>query len=581
MKSLILIIGIWSVPGLQSHGANLFNRLQNNPTLLNPLFIPDTLSGETFDLNFQQGETEFYPGIKTGTVGYNQGFLGPTLIFKQGKHVLLNVTNHLTGITTVHWHGLHVSAENDGGPHTPILPGQVWSPDFTVLDKAATYWYHPHLHEHTEEQVTKGGAGFIIVRDAEETQLTLPRSYGVDDFPVVIQSRAFDADKQFLINTAADNVILTNGTLEAFLDVPAQVIRLRLLNGSTERVYQLGLEGNLLFSQIASDGGLFDAPVSLTRLRLAPGERAEILVDLSLYQGQSLSLKNFGSELPTGVYGASRPSFMPFSTIQGYDENLLNGHDFNILQLNVGSPNGDAILAIPSTLITNFPYLEANSSATRFFTFRPLQMGPTSMVNGPFAINDRSYAMDFINFDIPIDHTEIWEIRNMTAIAHPFHIHGIQFYILDIDGVPPPKNMQGRKDVVLVSPMGGSVRLISRFEDFASAEVPFMYHCHMLSHEDDGMMGQFRVIDNTTAARESPLSSVSIYPNPVSGMITLSGLNRSETVLYNSTGQILQRKETDEQTERFDFSGFTPGIYYFKISSGIYSETFKVVKEAP
>ena len=99
--------------------------------------------------------------------------------------------------------------------------------------------------------------------------------------------------------------------------------------------------------------------------------------------------------------------------------------------------------------------------------------------------------------------------------------------------------------------------------------------------QDDGMMGQFRVIDNTTAARESPLSSVSLYPNPVSGIITLSGLNRSKTVLYNSTGQILLRKEATEQIEHFNLSGFTPGIYYFKISSGIYSQTFKVVKEAP
>ncbi|MBK8503527.1 MAG: multicopper oxidase domain-containing protein [Saprospiraceae bacterium] len=570
MKSFLLLLSVFS-------SLRFYSIAQNSPAN-NPLFIPDTLAGETFNLSFQEGETEFYAGIKTSTVGYNQGFLGPTLIFKQGKHVSFNITNDLSETTTVHWHGLHISAENDGGPHTPILPSQVWSPNFTVLDKAATYWYHPHLHENTEEQVTKGGAGFIIVRDAEEAQLTIPRSYGVDDFPIVIQSRAFDADKQFLINTATDNVILTNGTPDAFLGVPAQVIRLRLLNGSTERVYQLGLEGDLMFSQIASDGGLLNTPVSLTRLRLAPGERAEILVDLSLYQGQSFSLKNFGSELPSGIYGASRPSFMPFSTIQGYDENSLNGHDFNILQLNVGSRNAEAIMEIPSTLITNLPYVEANSSMTRFFTFRPLQMGPSNMVNGPFAINDRSFKMDFINFEVPLDQTEIWEVRNLTAIAHPFHIHGIQFYILDIDGAAPPKNLQGRKDVVLVSPMGGTIRLIMRFEEFANQDVPYMYHCHMLSHEDDGMMGQFNVVGHTTDALEPGMSSTSIYPNPATTAINIAGLKSSKIEIYNALGEILQSRETTQETAEFDLSGFIPGIYYFKITTGKSSHTFKVVK---
>jgi bilirubin oxidase len=141
----------------------------------------------------------------------------------------------------VHWHGLHVSAKNDGGPHTVIEAGDVWSPSFTVLDNAATYWYHPHLQEHTEEQVTKGAAGFIIVRDNEEAQLELPRTYGVDDFPIAIQSRAFDTDNQFLDSTALDDVILCNGTWDPYLEVPAQVFRLRLLNGSTERVFNFEL----------------------------------------------------------------------------------------------------------------------------------------------------------------------------------------------------------------------------------------------------------------------------------------------------------------------------------------------------
>ena len=130
--------------------------------------------------------------------------LGPTLILEKGQEISIDVINKLTEPTTLHWHGLHVSPKNDGGPHTVIEPNQTWSPSFTVLDEAATYWYHPHLHEKTEEQVTMGAAGFIIVRDNIESELNLPRNYGIDDIPVVIQSRAFDDDKQFLTKTAEE-----------------------------------------------------------------------------------------------------------------------------------------------------------------------------------------------------------------------------------------------------------------------------------------------------------------------------------------------------------------------------------------
>lgn len=544
----------------------------------NPLFIPDTLSGASINLNLQNGQVEFYNGFTTNTIGYNQDILGPTILLEKGNEVNLNVTNNISETTTVHWHGLHVSAENDGGPHTAIEAGQVWSPSFTVLDNAATYWYHPHLHEHTEEQVTQGAAGFIIVRDEEEAQMDLPRKYGKDDFPIVIQSRAFDANKQMMTNTAADDVILTNGTLDAFLDAPAQVIRLRLLNGSTERIYNLGFQGNLTFSQIATDGGLLNAPVDLTRLRLVPGERAEILLDLSSMQGQTFNLMSFASELSSGNYGAANPSAMPMGSIAGYSSNSLNGNDFNILQVNVVEPTPDAINSIPTELITNSPYLESNSDATRNLLFQPAQMGPTGMLNGPFEINGVSFNMEIINYEIPLNNTEVWELTNQTAIAHPFHIHDVQFYILDINGNPPPANMQGKKDVVLVPPMFGTVRFITKFEDFANEEVPYMYHCHMLSHEDEGMMGQFIVFDNLTSVDDFEKDAISIYPNPVSNIITLNGMGQATVEIYNSTGQLLQIKETTENIEQFDLTKYASGIYFFNVKTAEESQAYKVVK---
>lgn len=549
----------------------------------NPLFVPDTISGTSINLSLQIGQVEFYPGFITNTIGYNQNILGKTVILEKGNDVTLNVTNNLDEPTTVHWHGLHVSAENDGSPHNVIEAGQIWSPSFTVLDHAATYWYHPHLHENTEEQVTRGAAGFIVVRDNEEAQLELPRTYGVDDFPIVIQSRAFDTNKQLLWNTAGDDVIMCNGTLDAYLDAPAQVVRLRLLNGSTERVYNLGFQDNLIFYQITTDGGLLDAPVSLTRLRLSPGERAEVLLDLSTYQGQSLYLMSFGSELPNGIYGASNPSGhggggMMMGFIQGYSNNSLNGNDFNILQLNVIARTSNPTFTIPSSLTINTPYAEANANTTREFFFQSDHTGPQSMVNGPFTINGQLFDLNVINHEIPLNNIEVWELINMTNISHPFHLHDVQFYILDINGNSPPTNMQGRKDVVLVPPMFGTVRFITKFEDFADEDTPFMYHCHMLSHEDDGMMGQFLVQGNTTITNEQRKNSILIFPNPVVDLIHLQGLLPSTIEVYNTSGQLIEKRESAGNDEEFNMSGLAPGVYYFSIKTPEESMTYKIIK---
>ncbi|MEZ4940657.1 MAG: multicopper oxidase domain-containing protein [Saprospiraceae bacterium] len=544
----------------------------------NPLLIPAVLSGPSIDLNLQSGQTELYPGFNTSTIGYNQAILGPTLLLEKGNQVTINVTNNLSETTTLHWHGLHVSSENDGGPHTPIAAGQTWSPAFTVLDYAATYWYHPHLHEHTEEQVTMGAAGFIIVRDAEEAQLALPRTYGVDDFPVVIQSRAFDSGKQFLTNTAADNVVLANATPDAFLNAPAQIIRLRLLNGSTERVYNLGFQDNRAFHQIASDGGLLDAPVALTRLRLAPGERAEILVNFSGQQGQSTQLMSFASELPSGIYGATNPTAMPMGSIAGYANNPLNGSDFNILQLNVVAPTANPVATLPATLVANTPYSEADAQATRNLTFQPVQMGPTGMLNGPFVINGAGFEMDVINYKIPLNNTEIWTLTNMTAISHPFHIHDVQFYILDINGATPADNMQGRKDVVLVPPMGGTLRFITKFEDFANDNVPYMYHCHMLSHEDDGMMGQFVVFDNSTGVGEEQEHGFSIFPNPTTNNFTIEGFGGATVNIFNVAGQLLESRNTTDGATHFSIDGYAAGVYYLTVMTSGKNRTHKVLK---
>ena len=159
----------------------------------NQLNIPATIETSTIDLTLQEGATQFYSGVSTNTMGANGALLGPTLIMTKGDNVNITVNNQLTDTTTIHWHGMHVAPENDGGPHSIILPGETWNPQFTVMDKAGLNWYHPHLHMQTDRHVSKGIAGLIIVRDAEESGLNLPSTYGVDEFPIVMQTKGFDA----------------------------------------------------------------------------------------------------------------------------------------------------------------------------------------------------------------------------------------------------------------------------------------------------------------------------------------------------------------------------------------------------
>lgn len=509
----------------------------------NALNIPTTLSGTNINLTLQNDTTPFLSGQVTATMGANGNILGPTLILNQGDFVNFNVTNQLTDTTTIHWHGLHVAPENDGGPHTTITPNTTWSPSFTIMDKAATYWYHPHLHHHTDKHVSKGIAGMIIVKDNDEDTLQLPRTYGVDDFPIVIQTKDFDANNQIVVHSNSDDVVMVNATIDPFLNVPSQVVRYRVLNGSSQRTFNLGLSNNQSFYQIASDGGLLSSPVTLTRLLISPGERAEILIDFSGMNGQTSYLKSYASELQNGIYGATNPGMGAGMTMTGYNPNPLNGTDFNILQFIVGAQTTTPITSIPTNLTTVTPIPQGNSNITRTLTFSPVTMGPNQL-NGDFLINGGTMDLNVINYTIPFNNTEIWTLINQSGISHPFHIHDIQFYILSRNGVAPPVNEQGRKDVVLVKPQE-TVQFIAKFEDFSNTTVPYMYHCHLLTHEDGGMMGQF-VVDNQLAVIDNILDEniVTIYPNPSNGDFTMEvQLLPLSITVTDFLGRLIETKE--------------------------------------
>ena len=200
----------------------------------NPLRIPDTLSGTTFNLTIRDTFTQILTGNQTITGGINGSFWGPTLIWNKGDVVHVNVDNQLMDTTTIHWHGMHLPALMDGGPHQPIPPYTTWSPYWKVDNNAALYWYHPHLHMMAQEQLEMGIGGMIIVRDPVESTLALPRTYGVDDIPLALTDRKFDALNQFVAASYGDS-LMTNGVVRAAHTIPAQVVRLRLLDAAIER----------------------------------------------------------------------------------------------------------------------------------------------------------------------------------------------------------------------------------------------------------------------------------------------------------------------------------------------------------
>ncbi len=553
----------------------------------NQLAIPPVLTGTSFNLNIQNGITQFYPGINTPTYGINGALLAPTLIVNKGDWVTMNVTNNLTGngnSTTIHWHGMHVPAMADGGPHQVISQGTTWSPNFQILNSAGTYWYHPHGDGKTDLHVSKGLAGMLIVKDSIEAAITLPRTYGVDDFPVIVQSKAFDVLNQIASSTNEDTAICVNGTMNPFLNTPAQVVRFRILNGSSMRTYNFGFTGNMTFTMIASDGGLLDSSISLTRIRLSPGERAEILLDLQGMTGQTLYLNAYNSELPNGIYGAKTVTGMMGGTIPDYNLNPLNGKDFEILQLKIVAPTVSPVTTLPKTLSKNTPW--TGYTASRTFNLRPdVMMDPQGMVDGPFNINGVHFDIKVINVTTYLNTVEKWRITNNTGIAHPFHIHDMPFYLLNINGGTVPAYEKGKKDVVLVMPFQ-YVEFITKFEDFADPLVPYMYHCHLLHHEDDGMMGSFRVID-TTATKVNEIIKeeilFTINPNPVNKLvnisITTSGTFNSMLLVTNYIGQKIYSKEIQSNLANLflDTTEWLNGIYFITLQHAEFKTTKKIV----
>lgn len=526
----------------------------------NPLRIPSEIPGGTLAIG--SSSTQLFDGNPTNILSINATYPAPTIRIKKGDNLSAHILNNMSDDVVLHWHGLHVPALMDGHPMNAIKSGASADINYTVINRAGTYFYHSHTDMMTAEQVYRGLAGMFIVDDDEDTALPLPR--GEFDIPLMISDKRFDENNQLVYSLTIDDMlrgwlgdqILVNGTPDPFLDVAPTLYRFRIVNTSNARIYKIALSDDSEFTVIGGDGGLLEAPVKTKSCFLANAERLDILVDFSKYQqGASITLKSLS-------FSANEPP--PPAPVPAQGDTL------DIIRFNV-TKTGDSKSSIPITLSTIEKYLEADSKTTRTF-------GLTSTAIA-HSINGKTFVMDRIDATVPFNTLETWKFFNASEHIHPMHIHGVQFQVLDRGGFPPTAaNDLGWKDTVMVSPFE-TVNVLIKFGTYDGM---YLIHCHNLEHEDHGMMSNF-MVDNTGSVGENSDvdSQLSIYPNPAVDNTTIKLLEsdyNKELSLYDATGKNILNKVIPHGSEtlQLDLNRLATGSYRLALNGR--SATLTIVK---
>ncbi|MCB0037485.1 MAG: multicopper oxidase domain-containing protein [Anaerolineales bacterium] len=456
---------------------------QNSPQpAQNPLQIPeliDTRDTPEIELVMQKGAHEFYAGVESETMGFNGDYLGPAIRLYDDTETTITFINNIGEPTTVHGHGLHVSGEIDGGPQSVIQPDERWQITIPVRQEAGTSWYHPHLMGTSAHHVHAGLAGLYLIEDENSQALDLPKEYAVNDIPLVVQDRSFTDGKmnhyapteQELIDGLREDTLVVNGTVDAYHVVPQGWVRLRLLNASNARFYRFHFGDDVPFFKIATEGGFLNRPVEMTSIEMSPGERNEIMIDLSA--GQTVSL--MADLLPAD----------PEDSVL-FERTLPQA---TVVELRV-DPTMPASGSLPDVL-NDIDYFDAaEATQVRTFSLDMEVRGGTREDMNLFAVNGQPMDMMRINEQVKIGEVELWRITG-DRMPHPFHMHGASFQIVTLNGEPVSDADRGWKDTVVV---GDEVtEILIRFDFVATEATPYMFHCHIMEHEDYGMMGQFTV----------------------------------------------------------------------------------------
>ena len=461
-----------------------------------PILPLNDLTGE-FDkriqLNLNAAAHDFGSGAASRTLGINSNYLGQVLRVKQGQTLPFDIVNGIGEVTTIHWHGLHIPGEVDGGPHQTIDPGHTWAPDVPIRQQAATTWFHSHMHGRTAQQVYKGLAGLMLIEDDASLSADLPRTYGVDDFTIVLQDKKFDDDGTMSYSVSGEafetgflgDTFVVNGTIAPTEQhVPAGLVRLRILNACNARFLTLDLKHGPL-TVIASDGGFLASAVETENLIMSPGERYEVLVDMSTLETNSLKAASFpGYGLLTSLLGQFISEQIQETTVLTLSRTGEKGFTGSMpgKLANLPPANADEATVTREFVLEMGEDDELTTLAANWGNFCGDVMG--------MGINGQPMKMDRIDERARLGDTELWRIEADEEI-HPFHVHGCSFRILGQDSHDTLPYAEGWKD--MVHAQDGVAEILVRFDYEAPDHAPYMYHCHILEHEDCGMMGQFTV----------------------------------------------------------------------------------------
>lgn len=505
-----LMIGSGALALISSGGQSLFAQDRGFSVDLPIPKLEDLTDGrDAFDLIIQEGKSRIVPSGETRTYGYSGSLLGPVVRVRTGQTVTARIVNRLQMSSSVHWHGLLVPSNVDG-PFNPIAPGQAWSPTLHVRQPAATAWFHPHPHGDTARQTYMGLAGLLYVEDGSAAEFDLPRDYGSDDLPIILQDRRFGPDGQLIydrspmamIHGMRGDVLLVNGAVKPVSRPPAGLVRLRLLNGANARNFKLAFSDGRAFHVIANDVGWLAEPVPLTEIELSPGERYEVLVDFS--DGRSAELLTSADHVGMGSAVGGQAGSLPAPTRE-QREALMRFTPFpapdrtkRVIPLRLHSPGsteqGQAVrrrsFTLDSMLPAGMPAMGGGAAAPAMnhggHAGVSMPNGRTMPMSMPMrmGINGSTYGKTRIDVEAIVGSTEIWTVRS-AEMAHPFHIHGATFRTLSKDGKPPPAEEAGVKDTVLVR---RDAELLVSFKQPSTRQQPFVFHCHILEHEELGMM---------------------------------------------------------------------------------------------
>ena len=404
------------------------------------------------------------PGHTTELWGYNHSSPGPLIELREGQDVAFAFDNQLDLDSTIHWHGLAVPADQDGSPMDPVRPraGRFYA--FEVPSgSAGTYWYHPHAHQTVSLQVGHGLAAPLVVRSADDPLQALP------ELTLMITSLALDRNAQVAVGSAAmpgmggtmmagGGELLVNGQRRpVYAATPGATERWRIINATADRYLRLGFDGHV-FAVVGTDGGLLGQPLpGSTEWLLAPAQRVEIVVTIGTQPSARHVLRDLG--YGGGMMGSAGGEIMTVATN--------------------GAPALPPV-ALPATLR---PVDDPGPASVRQQVV--LSTSGMGMMSGRFLINGRSFDMNRVDLVSTVGRVELWDLVNTTFMDHPIHIHGTQFQVVGrtVRGVAAPVGVAAWLDTVNV-PAGETVTIKIR----QAMPGKRLFHCHILPHEDAGMM---------------------------------------------------------------------------------------------